>query len=158
MINIKKGCDSMDRNGADGDTVKLLKECDAGIKMGVSAIDDVMDNVKSENLKGLLNDSKNQHEKLKDEILMELNRHGDDGKNPNPMAKSMSWIKTNMKLASDNSDNTVADLITDGCNMGVKSLSKYLNQYKSADTKSKDITKRLVQIESNLADNIREFL
>lgn len=148
----------MDRNGADGDTVKLLKECDAGIKMGVSAIDDVMDNVKSENLKGLLNDSKNQHEKLKDEILMELNRHGDDGKNPNPMAKSMSWIKTNMKLASDNSDNTVADLITDGCNMGVKSLSKYLNQYKSADTKSKDITKRLVQIESNLADNIREFL
>lgn len=148
----------MDRNGADGDTVKLLKECDAGIKMGVSAIDDVIDNVKSENLKGLLNDSKNQHEKLKDEILMELNRHGDDGKNPNPMAKSMSWIKTNMKLASDNSDNTVADLITDGCNMGVKSLSKYLNQYKSADTKSKDITKRLVQIESNLADNIREFL
>lgn len=148
----------MDRNGADGDTVKLLKECDAGIKMGVSAIDDVMDNVKSENLKGLLNDSKNQHEKLKDEILMELNRHGDDGKNPNPMAKSMSWIKTNMKIASDNSDNTVADLITDGCNMGVKSLSKYLNQYKSADTKSKDITKRLVQIESNLADNIREFL
>ena len=148
----------MDRNGADGDTVKLLKECDAGIKMGVSAIDDVMDNVKSENLKGLLNDSKNQHEKLKDEILMELNRHGDDGKNPNPMAKGMSWIKTNMKLASDNSDNTVADLITDGCNMGVKSLSKYLNQYKSADTKSKDITKRLVQIESNLADNIREFL
>lgn len=148
----------MDRNGVDGDTVKLLKECDAGIKMGVSAIDDVMDNVKSENLKGLLYDSKNQHEKLKDEILMELNRHGDDGKNPNPMAKSMSWIKTNMKLASDNSDNTVADLITDGCNMGVKSLSKYLNQYKSADTKSKDITKRLVQIESNLADNIREFL
>lgn len=148
----------MDRNGADGDTVKLLKECDAGIKMGVSAIDDVMDNVKSENLKGLLNDSKNQHEKLKDEILMELNKHGDDGKNPNPMAKGMSWIKTNMKLASDNSDNTVADLITDGCNMGVKSLSKYLNQYKSADTKSKDITKRLVQIESNLADNIREFL
>ena len=148
----------MDRNGADGDTVKLLKECDAGIKMGVSAIDDVMDNVKNENLKGLLNDSKNQHEKLKDEILMELNKHGDDGKNPNPMAKGMSWIKTNMKLASDNSDNTVADLITDGCNMGVKSLSKYLNQYKSADTKSKDITKRLVQIESNLADNIREFL
>ena len=148
----------MDRNGADGDTVKLLKECDAGIKMGVSAIDDVMDNVKSENLKGLLKDTQNQHEKLKDEILMELNRHGDDGKNPNPMAKGMSWIKTNMKLASDNSDNTVADLITDGCNMGVKSLSKYLNQYKSADTKSKDITKRLVQIESNLADNIREFL
>lgn len=148
----------MDRTGADGDTVKLLKECDAGIKMGVAAIEEVYGSVKSDNLKGLLRDSKNQHEKLKDEIITLLDEHADEGKNPNPMAKGMSWIKTNFKLAADSSDNTVADLITDGCNMGVKSLSKYLNEYKSADNKSKDITKRLVQIETNLADNIRQFL
>lgn len=148
----------MNKSGADGDTVKLLKECDAGIKMGVSAIDEVMDSVKSKNLKGLLNDSKNQHEKLKDEIITELDKHGDEGKNPNPMAKGMSWIKTNVMLAADDSDNMVADLITDGCNMGVKSLSKYLNQYQSADNRSKDITKRLVQIENTLAENIREYL
>lgn len=148
----------MNKSGADGDTVKLLKECDAGIKMGVSAIEEVIDSVKSKNLKGLLNDSKNQHEKLKDEIITELDKHGDEGKNPNPMAKGMSWIKTNVMLAADDSDNTVADLITDGCNMGVKSLSKYLNQYQSADNRSKDITKRLVQIENTLAQNIREYL
>ncbi len=147
-----------DKNGADGDTVKLLKECDAGIKMGISAIDDVIDDVKSNDFRGLLHDSKNQHEKLKDEILGLLNEHNDEGKNPNPMAQSMSKIKTNMKMAFDGNDNTAADLITDGCNMGVKSLSKYLNQYKSADSSSKDITKRLVEIEDRLAVNIRQFL
>ena len=47
VITIPKGCDIMDRTGADGDTVKLLKECDSGIKMGISAIDDVIDDVKS---------------------------------------------------------------------------------------------------------------
>lgn len=155
---IVKGCDYMDRNGKDGDTVKLLKECDSGVQMGISSIDDVIDDVKSTEFKALLRDSKAKHEKLKSEITGLLNQHNDEGKNPNPMAKGMSWIKTNMKMAMGRDDTTVADLITDGCNMGVKSLSKYLNQYTAADTKSRDITGRLVRIEDRLATDVRQFL
>lgn len=158
VITIPKGCDIMDRTGADGDTVKLLKECDSGIKMGISAIDDVIDDVKNTEFKALLRDSKAEHEKLKSEITGLLNQHNDEGKDPNPMAKGMSWIKTNMKMAMDRDDTTVADLITDGCNMGTKSLSRYLNQYKSADTKSRDITGRLVRIEDRLVTDVRQFL
>ena len=33
------------------DTIKLLRECDAGIKMGVSAIEESLDYVKSDKLK-----------------------------------------------------------------------------------------------------------
>lgn len=79
----------------------MKDHCDAGIKMGVSSIDEVL----------VLNES----------------------------------------------DETIADLITDGCSMGVKSLHKYLNQYKAADKKSKDITKRLINIEEKLALDIREY-
>ncbi len=74
------------------------------------------------------------------------------------MAKSMSWIKTNVKLVMNESDETIADLITDGCNMGVKSLNKYLNKYKAADEQTKDITKKLIKLEDKLADDIRKFL
>ena len=74
------------------------------------------------------------------------------------MAKSMSWIKTNVKLGLNESDETIADLMTDGCNMGVKSLNKYLNQYEAADEVSKDITKRLINLEEKLAIDIRQFL
>ncbi len=147
-----------DKTGKDGDTVKLLRECDAGIKMGVASINDVINDVKSNDFKSLLYDCRNQHEKLQEEIDTLLDEHHDDGKNPNPMAKGMSWMKTNMKMAVDGSDKTVADLMTDGCNMGVKSLSKYLNQYKSADSKSKDITSRLIQIEDKLSTDIRQYL
>lgn len=45
--------------------------------------------------------------------------------------------KTNVKLVMNESDQTIADLMTDGCNMGVKSLNKYLNQYKAANEKVK---------------------
>lgn len=140
------------------DTIKLLRECDAGVKMGISSIDDVLDYVKDDKLRRLLSQCKSEHEKLEQEIKSSLERYHDDGKEPNPMAKSMSWMKTNMKLVMNESDATIADLMTDGCNMGVKSLNQYLNQYKAADEQSKDIAKRLINLEEKLAIDIRDFL
>ena len=140
------------------DTIKLLRECDAGVKMGVSSIEDVLEYTHSEKLRQYLTDCKAEHDKLDSEIQEELDRYKDDGKEPNPIAKGMSWMKTNVKLVMNESDHTIADLITDGCNMGVKSLNKYLNQYKAADEKSKDITKRLINLEEKLAMDIRGFL
>ena len=140
------------------DTIKLLRECDAGVKMGVQSIEEVLDTVKSEKLRNYLNDCKAEHDKLNTELQEQLDRFGDEGKDPSPMAQSMSWIKTNMKLMVKDSDHTVADLMTDGCNMGVKSLNKYLNKYEAADEKSKDIAKRLIRLEDKLANDIRSFL
>ena len=140
------------------DTIKLLRECDAGIKMGVSSIDEVLDYVKSDALKKYLTDCKAEHDKLNTEVQERLDRFDDEGKDPNPIAKGMSWMKTNIKLSMHESDHTIADLITDGCNMGVKSLNRYLNQYKAADEISKDITKRLINQEEKLAIDLRDFL
>ncbi len=140
------------------DTIKLLRECDAGIKMGVESIDDVLDYAHSAELKKSLSNCKEQHQKLKEEIDSELHRYHDRGKNPNPIAEGMSTMKTGMKLAMNDSDHTIASLITDGCNMGVKSLNRYLNQYKAADEVSKDITKRLINQEEQLAMELRQFL
>ena len=140
------------------DTIRLLRECDAGIKMGISSIDDVLDRVKSKEFNQKLTECKRQHEQLQHEISTMLDRYGDNGKDPNPIAKGMSWMKTNMKLGMEESDATIADLMTDGCNMGVKSLSKYLNQYKAADETSKDIAKRLIDLEHQLVVDIRRYL
>lgn len=140
------------------DTIKLLRECDAGVKMGVSSISDVLEYVSNKEFKNLLDKCKREHDALGDELQKLLDKYKDDGKEPNPMAKGMSWIKTNVKLAMDDSDKVVADLITDGCNMGVKSLNKYLNKYEAADEVSKDIAKRLINLEEELTVNIRKYL
>ena len=140
------------------DTIKLLRECDAGIKMGVTSIDDVADHVHSRELKNILVECKRRHEVLKEDLEKALDRFQDDGKDPNPIAKGMSWMKTTLKMNLEESDATIAELMTDGCNMGVKSLSRYLNQYKAADEKSKDIAKKLIHLESQLAADIRGYL
>lgn len=143
---------------AESDSIKLLRECDVGIKMGVTSIDEVLSYVKNPTFRKLLTECRNKHEKLREEIQMLLLASQDDGKDPNPLAKSMSWIKTNVKLVMDQSDETIADLMTDGCNMGVKTLHRYLNQYQGAEEKTKDIAKRLINLEEKLTVDIRAYL
>lgn len=143
---------------ANPDTIKLLRECDAGTKMGVSSIDEVLEKVKDEKLKKLLEESKAHHEKLEEDIERLLEQMGAEEKEPNLMAKGMSWMKTNMKMSMDESDATVADLLTDGCDMGIKSLYRYLNQYKDAEQEATSICKRLIDIEAKLETELRKYL
>ena len=140
------------------DTIRLLRECDSGVKMGIAAIDDVLDSVSNDKFREKLIDLKDDHQQLNGDIQKLLGKYHDEGKNPNPLIKGMSQMKTNFKMAADCSDETIADLMTDGCNMGVKSLSRYLNQYRAADEASKELTKRLIKIESDFSEEIRAYL
>ena len=140
------------------DTIRLLRECDAGVKMGVESIEEVVDKIQSEDFRQVLVKSRRQHDELDREIQQLLSRYQDEGKDPNPMAKGMSWMKTHAMLMMKPSDQTIADLMTDGCNMGVKSLHKYLNEYKAADHSSKEVAKKLVNLEQELAVDIRRYL
>jgi len=140
------------------DTIYLLKECDAGSKMAVASIDDVMDKIHDTTMKAIMEKSKRHHEKLGNTIHSLLNEYGADDKDPNPMAKSMSWLKTNMKISMDDSDHTIADLMTDGCNMGIKSLYKYRNQYPAANDKVTGLCVDLIEIEESLRRDLVDYL
>ena len=142
----------------DQDTVKLLKECDAGVKTAVNSIDEVLDNIKSEDLRKIMNDSRRTHQNIGDDIHAALNALDETGKDPNPMARAMSWMKINWKLSEKPSDATVADLMYDGCSMGVKSLAKYMNQYKEASSDSKAYAKKLIEAEDTLMTDLRTFM
>ncbi len=142
----------------EADTVKLLRECDAGVKMGIQSIEDVQEQVENEEFFHCLKACKAEHDKLHDEIQKRLDACGDEGKQPPMMATTMSKMKTGVMMAMHPDDHTIADLMTDGCNMGVKSLNRYLNQYEAADENSKDIAKRLIHLEAKLAVDIRPYL
>ncbi len=142
----------------ESDTIKLLRECDAGAKMAVSSIDEVLEKVSGPGMKQVLQESREHHEKLENEIHSLLANYGSEEKEPAAVAKGMSWIKRNVKMSMDDSDATVADLITDGCNMGTKSLNRYLNQYRGADHASREICGRLITIEEKLCQKMKSYL
>lgn len=140
------------------DTVNLLKECDSGTKTAVTSIREVLDNVKNEDLLSLLTASLERHEQLGNKMRELLNERGESGKEPPAMAKIGSWMKINVKLFDKPTDKTVAGLMTDGCNMGVKQLSVYFNKYPTADKEAKRLAQKLIDEENDLLEKLRAYL
>lgn len=140
------------------DTIKLLRECNAGIKMGEDAIKYVLPHARNTELKHTLQVCKNTHATLGDETHELLLRHGAGTKDPHPIARAMSGMKIRATMTAKESDSRIADLMTDGCDMGIKSLTKYLNRYKNADTEAKNIAHRLIASEEYLENKMRTFL
>lgn len=139
-------------------TINLLKECDSGTKTAVNSIKEVLDNTASGGLLELLTENLREHEAIGDEIHRMLSAEGETGKEPNLMARAMSWLKINIKMLEKPEDKNIAHLMFDGCSMGVKQLSEYLNKYEQADDEAKRLAKRLINLEEKLAKDLKEYL
>ena len=140
------------------DTCKLLGECDAGIQMAVSSIDEVLPVVESTHLRQQLSNCRRAHEQLRSQTQTLLAKYQADGKAPNPVAKGMSWVKTNLKLAIQPGDQSVADLMIDGCNMGVKSLHRYTTRYPDAAPDAQKLVSHLIEAEQRLSRDLQSYL
>ncbi len=140
------------------DTCKLLSECDAGLTMAIGAIDEILPSVESSHLRQELHNSRRTHQRLQDQTKLLLDRHQTTGKAPNPVAKGMSWLKTNVKLAVQPGDQSVADLMIDGCNMGVKQLHRYCNRYPDAGEDARQLVSQIVEEEQRLTRDIQSYL
>ena len=134
----------------NNDTILLLKECDSGLKMAISSLDEVLDVIKNQKFKEICITSKNKHQILKEHHLQE--------KEPSLLAKSMSWLKMNFKIQMNEDDQTIASLLFEGCSMGIETLYKYLHQYENASSKIKEVTEKLIEIEKELSQNIQNYL
>ncbi len=140
------------------DSMELLKECSAGVKMAIGSIDDVLDDVKNETLKAFLMENKKKHEKIGKEADELLNEVMEEGKEPPMMAKMMSKMKTSFKMMTNPTDKEAASLIYEGCDMGIKSLYEYLNYYTEADDGSRRIAHSLIDAEEELKSCLRNFV
>ena len=140
------------------DTVELLQECDAGCKMAVDSMEQINKFVTDDKLKTLIKKYNADHIKMEEEIHRALNNIGEERKKPNPMAKASSWIQSEVKMMLNGDTKQAASLLTDGCNMGVKSLCEYKNAYKAADENSVSICEKLCDIETRMATDLQRFL
>lgn len=142
----------------NSDTTQLLKECNAGSKMAVDAIDQILPMTQSEELKKVLRNSKEKHAVLGDKIHAELSEIGQREEDPPMMAKAMAHVTTSVKMMLKPNDQEVANIVTDGCNMGIKSLHEYLNQYQNASPEARKLTGELASLESSLMEDLQQYL
>lgn len=140
------------------DTVFLLRECSAGVKTAVASIDGVLPFVEEETMKQILKNSKDSHKSLEKDIDSELKKLGSKAKEPNIMSKSMATLKINTELTFQPTETRAANIITDGCGMGIKSINKYLNQYPAAAENVKQMAQQLGNLEEDLVNRMKPYL
>lgn len=140
------------------DTIYLLRECNAGCKSATNSMEQVIPYISDEKLLSIIDEYNDQHIKVGDECHQMLNEYNEEEKDPKLTAKAFSWISTETKLLLDHDTHKIAEIMIDGCHMGIKSVSKYINKYKAASPESMDLAKRLVKMEQEFMNVLLEFI
>lgn len=140
------------------DSVNLLKECNSGCKSATDSMEQVLPFVSDEKLKKLIEDYDKKHIGIGDECHKLLNEAGEHEEDPNKLAMAMAWFGTEVKLVVNDKTDKIAELMIDGCNMGIKSLSKYNNKYKAAESKIRDLVFELISVEQDFMNELLGFL
>ncbi len=139
------------------DTIHLLGDCTAGIQLAISTMDGLMPEIRDRALRARLRESMEDHRQLRQQTVSMLRQYGAREKDPGPMAKSMSWLKTNTRMAIGGDDTTAAYLVADGCDTGVKNLCRSRNRYCMASQAAVELTQALIRCEEQLSAELRPF-
>lgn len=131
------------------DTTYLLKECTAGCRQASGSLAQVIPHVDDRGFCDLLQKYEQKHREIRDNCHALLCEMGEDEKDPHPLARAFAWMGTEMKLTVRDDNSAVAGLMMDGCSMGIKSLSRYLNQYPQASEESRSIARKLIRTEED---------
>lgn len=142
----------------EDETICLLKECSSGCKMAIESIDQVLGSATDENLVQVLNKSKEMHQELETRANEQLQKYGKNEEEPGMMVSMMAQLSTHMKLLVKGDAAQIAKIMMDGCNMGIESVSKYLNQYKNANEESRKLAEDIVEASEDFQQDLKQFL
>lgn len=140
------------------DTINLLKECDSGLKMAVNSINDINEKVKSRQIHAILEQSLHKHERIGNDVHSLLNSYNETTEKPGKIAKAMSRLMINMKFIKTPTDYKLAEIMYDGCNMGIRSIYHYKNMYSDASGEAKNIASQIIENEKYCMTELQKYL
>ena len=144
----------MSRNIENHDSVLLLQDCIAGCKMALESMDDIREHTDDKQLRELIDKYYDEHTGLSVDCRDMLDKAGADIKEPGMFAKMAAKLQTAMK----DDQSQAAKLLTEGCNMGIETISGSLNEYRDADSKSVAIAERLRTLEEKMVGDLQPLL
>ena len=140
------------------DTISLLKACNQGCKYATNSMENLYPYIKDNMFRKLIDDYNGKHIKIGDECHTQLNEHNADEKDPKTMATVFSKMSVDMKMLADSSTEKIAELMLDGCNMGIKSVGKCMNRYTDASVTSRGLAQKLIDVEYEFMNDLMPYL
>lgn len=138
-------------------TVKLLEECNLGSKMALNAMKQIKDFIKDDELKSLVQNYQEQHEKIEDKSSELLKECGREEKDPGIITTIYGKVATEVKMKLKDDSSQIAKLMMDGCNMGIQNISKNKNDYPEASSESLSLADRLIKIDEKFMKELKQY-
>lgn len=142
------------------DTEGLLQSCHRGAITAVNSLEQVIDQVQNRDMEKRLKRTLVRHRALGEDVGIRLEEMNSTPQDPNPMARAMTWLTTEMRLMTptDDRDHAIATMVINGCNTGVQELSADINRFQQASGDTRDLAAALIKEEQRLMDDLRLYL
>ena len=152
MENIKN------RRSAKGEAAHLMRKVDAGCKYATESITVALDYAKSKDMRELLTRYNKRHEALKEDIIRLLHKLGEDESRHPIMGATMTKLHMNISLSISAKDSRLAELMINGCHMGIKTLYKEKHRRRGASDEAHSLADELIGIEEEMMNELYGYL
>ena len=140
------------------DSIALLGACTAKLDLSLSTIHSVLPNIKDRDLRRRLQDNAEDQRQLRDHACALLQRYGGQKKPSGELRKRITHMKNSARMALRSDDTMIAYLVADGCDFGVKSLSRVQNRHSMADPDAIQLSQAVIRCQEGLSARMRPYL
>ena len=133
----------------DTSTYEILKECNSGCRMALNSIEQLAVYLKSQELQDLFCKYKEDYEKMEKESIRLSEGKLQEEKLSEKAAETFAWISAEVKMT---------EMMIDGANMGIKSITEKLNRYPEAEKESISLAKKFEKTCEKLIQDMKKYL
>ena len=142
----------------DKNEINVLDELNKGACMGQDAIHFILDKVKDNDLKKVLNEQYKKYQDITDRISKLYPEYSEkEPHETNAMNKVMTWYGIEMKTLMDDSTSKITELLLQGTNMGIIEGRKFLNN-KDTDKEIHKLIQEYVDMQEECVEQLKQFL
>ncbi len=140
------------------DTISLLRETGAGCKSATNAIERILPHIQNEKLSNMVEAYNAKHATLGDSCQKELHKLGAPDEDPHPVSAAFAKMGITLGANLRPDSRHLADMLADGCAMGIRSLAHYKNEYPAASIEARHLTDSLIDLESDFFQDLLGYL
>lgn len=138
--------------------INILDELNKGCCMGSDAVKVILEKIEGKEFKKVCEKLLEEYEDLEEKINKTYDKYSDEEPHEtNAMDKAMTWYGIQIRTITDSSASKLAEMLTQGLNMGIIEGKKLLN-HKDGDKKVQGLVKDYVDMQEKYVEKIKEFL
>jgi len=127
-------------------------------QMGVNTLSQLMDIAEDEEFRKHLQQQYEEYKDIHEKAKQALNENGYDEKGISALDKIKTYIMVNIQTLTDKSSSHIAEMLMVGSNMGIINAIKNLKKYSYAEQSIKSLMERLLKLEENNVQQLKNFL